>query len=118
MALTIAVITVFFIACLIFAFRAKADYPTFTDEQLLNQHRRFLGELETSRKYIGATYFHAVDKGSAAEQELVKRGYDVQALLRERVEAEREERELNWAACRGSKPARRSAGASAGPSAP
>lgn len=100
MSLTIAVISLIFVACVIFAYKMKANYPTFTDEQLLDQHRRFLDELETSRRYIGATYFNAVEKGSPAQAELVLRGYDVEKLLRERTMAEREEREMDWSACK------------------
>lgn len=100
MALTIAIITILFIVFAVYAYRAKADFPTFTDEQLLNQHRRFLEELESSRRYIGATYFHNVEKGSAAQAELVLRGYDIDMLLRERVIAEREGRDINWGACK------------------
>lgn len=102
MALTIAIVTILFITFAVYAYRAKADFPTFTDEQLLNQHRRFLEDLESSRKYIGATYLHSVEKGSAAQTELVLRGYDVDMLLRERVMAEREGRAINWSACRSS----------------
>lgn len=100
MALTIAIITILFLVFAVYAYRAKPDFPTFTDEQLLNQHRRFLKELESSRRYIGATYFHSVEKGSPAQAELVLRGYDVDMLLRERVMAERESREINWGACK------------------
>ncbi len=74
MALTIALITIVVAACAVYAYKAKAQFPTFTDEQLLNQHCRFLDELELSRKYIGATYFHAAEKGSPAEAELRQRG--------------------------------------------
>jgi hypothetical protein len=100
MALTIVIITVIFAACVVYAFKAKANFPSFTDEQLLTQHRRFLGEMESSRKYIGATYFHAVEKGSPAQAELVLRGYHVAKLLQERITAEREDRPINWASCR------------------
>lgn len=100
MALTIAIITILFIIFAVYAYRAKSDFPAFTDEQLLNQHRRFLQELDSSKRYIGATYFHSVEKGSAAQAELVLRGYDVDMLLRERVMAEREGREINWGACK------------------
>ncbi|NKB55303.1 MAG: hypothetical protein GKS00_03110 [Alphaproteobacteria bacterium] len=100
MVITIAIITILFAACAVYAYKAKADFPTFTDEQLLNQHRRFLSELESSRSYIGATYFHAVEKGSPAQAELMLRGYDIDKLLRERVSAEQEDRPLNWNACR------------------
>ena len=100
MALTIAIITILFVVFAVYAYKAKSDFPTFTDEQLLNQHRRFLKELEMSRRYIGATYFHSVEKGSAAQAELVLRGYDINLLLRERVMAEREGRDINWGACK------------------
>jgi len=100
MALTIAIITILFIIFAVYAYRAKSDFPTFTDQQLLNQHRRFLQELESSRRYIGATYFYNVEKGSAAQAELVLREYDVDMLLRERVMAEREGRDINWGACK------------------
>ena len=100
MALTIVVITLIFIACVVYAYRAKSKFPTFTDEQLLNQHVRFLHELDSSRKYIGATYFHSKEKGSPAQAELGRRGYDVDKLLLERVAAEREGRDMNWAACK------------------
>jgi hypothetical protein len=100
MALTIAIITILFVVFAVYAYRAKSNFPAFTDVQLLNQHRRFLKELESSRRYIGATYFHSVEKGSAAQAELVLRGYDVDILLRERVMAEREGRDINWDACK------------------
>lgn len=111
MALTIAIITILFAACAVYAYKAKSDFPTFTDEQLLSQHRRFLNELESSRKYIGATYFHSVEKGSPAQAELMLRGYDVDQLLRERVTAEREDRPMNWNACRTSSAAHPSSAA-------
>ncbi len=100
MALTIAIIALIFGACAVYAYKAKVNFPSFTDEQLLIQHRRFLSELESSRKYIGATYFHAVEKGSPAQAELLLRGYDVAKLLQERVVAERENRPINWNHCR------------------
>ena len=100
MALTIALISIVLIACAVYAYKAKAHYPEFTDTQLLNQHCRFLDELDSSRKYIGATYFHAVEKGSPAEFELTARGYDVKKLLQERMAAGREDREIHWRACR------------------
>ncbi len=100
MALTIAIITLIFIACTVYAYKARGDFPSFTDEQLLKQHQRFLEELESSRKYIGATYFHAVEKGSQAQAELALRGYDVAKLLQESVTAAREERPMNWNSCR------------------
>jgi len=100
MSLTIAVITIFFIGCGYYAYKMKRNYPTFTKEQLLDQHRRFLSELESSRRYIGATYFNSVEKGSVAQAELTLRGYDVEKLLRERAFAEEEGREMNWNACK------------------
>ncbi|MEX2618540.1 MAG: hypothetical protein WD767_20845 [Alphaproteobacteria bacterium] len=100
MALTIAAITIIFILCLLVAVKAAKNPPVFTDEQLLNQHRRFLGDLEASRKYIGAGYLNAREKGSAAERELVLRGYDVGRLLAERFAAERDGRPMDWQACR------------------
>ncbi len=100
MALTIVAITIVFIVCAIIAYKAKANYPTFTDEQLLNQHIRFLDELDSARKYIGATYFHEVEKGSPAEHELTQRGYDVAVLLPERAAANRESRAINWDSCK------------------
>ena len=62
MSLTIAVISLIFVGCVYYAYKMKANYPTFNDEQLLDQHRRFLSELESSRRYIGATYFNSVEK--------------------------------------------------------
>lgn len=100
MAITILAIAIFFIACAIYAYRAKAGYPRFTDAQLLDQHRRFLDEVESSRKYIGATYFHTVEKGSPAQAALTLRGFDVKKLLREHAAARRENREMDWNACR------------------
>lgn len=100
MGLTIAIIALFFVACAIYAYKVRGKLPTFTDEQLLSQHRRFLSELESSRKYIGATYFHSVEKGSAAERELRQRGYDINKLLRERERAETEGRPMDWASCK------------------
>ncbi len=100
MALTITAITIVFIICAIIAYKAKATYPTFTDENLLEQHLRFLDELDSARKYIGATYFHEVEKGSPAEHELTQRGYDVAALLIERAIANRESRAIHWSACK------------------
>ena len=100
MSLTIAVITIFFIGCGYYAYKMKRNYPTFTEEQLLDQHRRFLSELESSRRYIGATYFNSVEKGSTAQAELTLRGYDVEKLLRERAFAEKEGRKMNWNACK------------------
>ena len=100
MSLTIAIISIFFIGCVYYAYKMKGNYPTFTDEQLLDQHRRFLSELESSRRYIGATYFNSVEKGSAAQAELIFRGYDVEKLLRERSFSEKEGREMNWKACK------------------
>ena len=105
MALTIVAITIVFIVCAIIAYKAKATYPTFTDEQLLNQHLRFLDDLDSSRSYIGATYFHEIEKGSPAERELALRGYDVAALLSERAAAKRENRAIDWKACVKSAPA-------------
>jgi hypothetical protein len=112
MALTIAIIVVLFVACAIYAYKAKGNIPNFTDEQLLNQHRRFLAELESSRSYIGATYFHSVEKGSPAQAELTLRGYDVTKLLQERASAEREDRPMDWDSCR-AQPIARPAGESA-----
>jgi hypothetical protein len=106
MVLTIVAITIVFIVCAVIAYKAKSTYPTFTNEQLLNQHLRFLDELVSARKYIGATYFHEVEKGSQAEHELILRGYDVAALLPERAAADRENRAINWNACRITVPAR------------
>ena len=100
MVLTIVAIVIVFVVCSIIAYNAKASYPTFTDEQLLNQHLRFLEELNSARKYIGATYFHESEKGSSAEHELTLRGYDVKALLAERAIANRQTRALDWNACR------------------
>lgn len=104
MVLTILVITSIFVACAVYAYKAKGAFPTFTDEQLLVQHLRFLAELDSSRRYIGATYFYAVEKGSPAQAELVQRGYDIDKLLRERAAAEREGRPMNWPACRAANP--------------
>lgn len=100
MSLTIAIISLIFVGCVYYAYKMKGNLPTFTDAQLLDQHRRFLSELESSRRYIGATYFNSVEKGSAAQTELVLRGYDVEKLLRERAFAEQEGREMNWDACK------------------
>ena len=100
MGLTIAIIAALFVACAIYAYKVKGQLPSFTDEQLLAQHRRFLAELESSRKYIGATYFHSVEKGSSAQAELTLRGYDVDRLLRERAVAEQDGRPMNWKSCR------------------
>jgi hypothetical protein len=100
MVLTIVAIVVVFIVCAVIAYKAKASYPTFTDEQLLNQHLRFLDELESARKYIGATFFYEVEKGSPAQHELAMRGYDIKVLLVERAIANRETREINWNACK------------------
>ncbi|MDA0662238.1 MAG: hypothetical protein O3B08_05320 [Proteobacteria bacterium] len=100
MALTIAAITIIFILCLLVAIRVAKNRPVFTDEQLLNQHRRFLEDLESSRKYIGASYLNAREAGSAAERELTGLGYDVARLLAERFAAERDERPMDWQACR------------------
>ena len=100
MSLTIAVISLIFVGCVYYAYKMKANYPTFNDEQLLDQHRRFLSELESSRRYIGATYFNSVEKGSAAQTELMLRGYDVEKLLRERSFAEKEGRQMNWELCK------------------
>lgn len=102
MSLTIAVISLIFLGCVYYAYKIKGDLPTFTDAQLLDQHRRFLSELESSRRYIGATYFNSVEKGSAAQTELVLRGYDVEKLLRERAFAEQEGRKMDWSACKAS----------------
>ena len=111
MVLTIVAIVIVFVVCSIIAYKAKATYPTFTDEQLLNQHIRFLEDLESARKYIGATYFYEVEKGSPAERELTLRGYDVQALLAERAIASRQTRAINWIACKlGARPVKSSAG--------
>ncbi len=107
MSLTIAVISLIFITCAVFAYKMRGNLPSFTDEQLLVQHRRFLAELESSRKYIGATYFNSIEKGSAAQAELTLRGYDVEKLLRECIFAEKEDRPMNWQACKAaSKPSR------------
>jgi hypothetical protein len=100
MVLTIVAIVVMFVVCAVVAYKAKASYPTFTDEQLLNQHLRFLDELESSRKYIGATFFYEVEKGSPAQHELTLRGYDIKALLVERAIANRQTRDINWNACK------------------
>ncbi len=100
MALIIAAISILFIFCLVIAVKAKKNRPVFNDEQLLNQHRRFLEDLEASRKYIGASYLNASEKGSAAERELTRRGYDVHQLLAERFAAERDGRPMDWHACR------------------
>lgn len=100
MSLTIAIIALFFIGGVYYAYKMKGNYPTFSDEQLLDQHRRFLSELESSRRYIGATYFNSVEKGSAAQAELMMRGYDIEKLLRERAFAEKDGREMNWNACK------------------
>lgn len=102
MSLTIAVISLIFLAIVIFAYKMKGSLPAFTDEQLLVQHRRFLAELESSKQYIGATYFNSVEKGSPAQAELRMRGYDVEKMLRERNFAEQEERPMNWEACKAS----------------
>jgi hypothetical protein len=104
MVLTIVIITLIFIAGAIYAYRAKESFPTFTDEQLLSQHVRFLSELESSRRYIGATYFNAVEKGSPAQAELMRRGYDIDKLLQERIVAEREGRPIDWDACKAATP--------------
>ena len=82
--------------------------------ELLDQHRRFLSELESSRRYIGATYFNSVEKGSPAQAELTLRGYDVEKLLRERSFAEKEDRPMNWDICKTvpTKPSRGPAGRS------
>lgn len=100
MALTIIAIILIFIVCAVYAYRAKTKFPTFTDEQLLNQHLRFLDELESSRKYIGATYFHTIEKGSQGQAELRLRGYDVNKLLQEHAAAERDCRDMNWETCK------------------
>ena len=89
-----------FVACAIYAYKLKGKLPNFTDEQLLSQHRRFLAELDSSRKYIGATFFHSMEKGSAPQAELMLRGYDVDKLLRERAVAEEEGRPMDWEACK------------------
>jgi hypothetical protein len=102
MSLTIAVISLIFIACVIVAYKMKGNLPAFTDEQLLVQHRRFLAELESSKKYIGATYFNSVEKGSPAQAELKMRGYDIEKLLRECNFAEQEDRPMKWEACKAS----------------
>ncbi len=107
MVLTIIAVTAVFIVCSIFAYKAKVNYPVFTDEQLLSQHLRFLDELVSARKYVGATYFYEIEKGSQAEHELTRRGFDVAALLSERADAERENRDINWTACRDHAPPRR-----------
>ena len=62
MSLTIAIISLIFIACVFYAYKIKGNLPSFTDDQLLVQHQRFLAELESSRKYIGATYFNSIEK--------------------------------------------------------
>jgi hypothetical protein len=61
-----------------------------------------LAELESSRRYIGATYFNSIEKGSPAQSELVLRGYDIEKLLRERAFAEQEGRDMNWNTCKAS----------------
>ena len=99
MAIIIAAITVVFIICLVIALKARDNYPVFTDEQLLNQHYRFLGELEASRRHFSTNYLLGKQKGSPAEHELARRGYDIKKLLTERQAAEREGRAMNWQAC-------------------
>jgi hypothetical protein len=100
MVLTIIVITVIFIGCLVVALKARDSYPAFSDEQLLNQHMRFLDELDRSRKYVGATYFHQKEKGSPAQRELTLRGIDVELAIRERHFSKRQNRPMDWDACR------------------
>jgi hypothetical protein len=100
MAYIVAALTALFIALLVYTLRAQRRYPTFTDEQLLNQHCRFLEELEASSRYMGGNYVLEKERGSPAEHELAARGYDVRALLAERIAAENEGREMNWNACR------------------
>lgn len=100
MALTIVGICIFFIVCTVIAVKAKDRYPKFTNEQLLNQHVRFLEDLESSRKYIGATYLLQKEKGSDAAAELELRGFDVACLMRERALSERANRKMNWNTCR------------------
>jgi hypothetical protein len=100
MALTIVIILIFFIACVIFAVKAKAHYPDFTDDQLLSQHRRFLDELDQSRKYVGAAYFVQKEKGSTAQAELTLRGFDVDLALREHRAASLAGRAMDWSVCR------------------
>ena len=100
MALTIVIITILFIFCLVIAVKAKADYPIFTNDQLLSQHRRFLADLDRNRKYAGATYFIQKDKGSDAQAELILRGFDVDRMLKEHRAATLAKREMDWDACR------------------
>ena len=100
MAYIVAALTALFIGLLVFTLRAQKRYPTFTDEQLLNQHCRFLEELEASSRYLGGKYVLEKEKGSSAEHELARRGYDVRALLAERIAAEHAGREMRWNACR------------------
>lgn len=99
MVLTIVIIIVIFIGCVVVALKARDNSPIFTDEQLLNQHVRFLDELVRSRKYVGAASFLQKEKGSAAQAELVLRGIDVEMAIRERYIANRQEREMDWSVC-------------------
>jgi hypothetical protein len=100
MSLTIVIILALFIFFLTVALKARDSYPTFSDEQLLNQHRRFIDELDRSRKYVGATYFLQKEQGSPAQRELTLRGFDVELAIRERHVAERQNRPMDWSVCR------------------
>lgn len=100
MALTIVIITILFSLCVVVAVKAKAHYPTFTDDQLLNQHRRFLDDLDRTRKYVGAAYFVQKEKGSDAQAELTLRGFDVALALKEHRAASLAGRAMDWSLCR------------------
>jgi hypothetical protein len=100
MALTIVIIIAIFVCCLYVAVKARDSYPAFSDEQLLNQHRRFVDELDRSRKYVGATYFLQKEKGSPAQHELALRGFDAELAIRERHIAQRQNRPMDWSVCR------------------
>ena len=96
----IAALATLFVVLLVYVLRAQKDDLVFTDEQLLNQHCRFLEELESARRYLSGNYFHQKERGSPAEHELTRRGYDVRKLVAERIAAEQEGRAMNWGACR------------------
>lgn len=100
MALTIVIIIILFILCFVVALKAKTNYPVFTNNQLLSQHRRFLNDLYRSRKYVGAAYFLQKEKGSEAEAELILRGFDVDKVLKEHRAATLADRDMDWNACR------------------
>ena len=106
MAYIVAALAALFVILLIVALRAQKNPPVYTDEQLLNQHCRFLEELETSRHHISVNYQSLKERGSPAEHELARRGYDVRALVTERIAAEREGRPMRWNACRRAGPGR------------